>query len=1028
VVALGQDASLPMPSPTSEPPARDQRATLVGGRSARPRGPRLDRRAAIAARGALAGLVGGAAAGAVDFALAAGRAAAFLPSGRGALLAFLIALYGAAGAALGLALAVVGRALFATTDLGRWAERSFAGDGGDGDGAGGVAVSDGRPPSEGAPIGALIVSAATMAVAHGAAARALTLDAIARFRHPGLIAALVGAEAAGLAIVFSASALALAAIIGRLAPVGPRLSHERPSAPAHLAAALVLALVGAAGIVAAVLQRALVTPRLAPWAKALWAAITAPLASLLALALAVAVARALRGRAGPRARRPATTVLAAALALILPGALAAAVAWPTVRQLDLRPFVALAVALAVAALAALRTGASRFRLDARPLALRALVAAALVALPLSAAISIGRADRVRKAASAFTGATAPIVRAIQRAFDLDRDGASSVLGGGDCDDLDRDVHPGAFDWPDDGIDQDCNGHAATVTPPPPRRYAAVPDAVPQRPNVLLLTIDALRADHVGAWGYPRPTTPRLDELARESTRFAHAWAHAPSTRYSVPAILTGRYPSNIVTTLQNWPPRVMPENRLLAEILHDLGYTTGALLSYHYFNRGWGLDQGFDDYDFSLQHLHSIGGDPAKTAGTSARPLADKAVAWIQAHAPKSPTDKPFFLWAHFYDTHFMFERHPELPESNFGSTEIDLYDGEIRFTDHHVGRVLDALHDAGLWDSTIIIVTSDHGEGFGEHGLPPSQRHGYHLYRNETDVPLLVRVPGLPARVVDAPVGHVDILPTLLNALRVPADQEPQLLGQSLFGLMTGAAAEPPPPVAGPLGRVVYQEVTYEGPTVRRAVAARGWHFIANVIPDDTRELYDLAADPTEERDRAGTGDSAEATLRAALGEWTDAAALPPNFRDKVAGNIGRSSLNPKETLGDTVGGWFTVEGVDVETPRPRAGETLRLAIHLRGGKRPPDGWRLFTHVIGSDGRRLNADHEPLVGVYPITRLGAGTWLRDPVEVALPPGWPPGPTRVEIGAWRGAERAPIVGPHSTPDRSVRVATVEIQP
>jgi len=988
-----------MPSPTSEPPARD-------------------RRAAIAARGALAGLAGGVAAGAVDFVLAAGRASAFLPTGRGALLAFLVALYGAAGAALGLAVAVVGRALYAGTDLGRWAERGFAVD---------APPPGPRPPSEGAPLGALIVAAATMAAVQGAAVRAITLDALARFRHPGLIAALVGAEAAGLAVACAVGALALAAIVGRLAPVGPRVSLERPSAPAHLAAALVLALLGAAGAVAAILQPALVAPRVLPATKALRAAIAAPIASLVALGLAVAVARALRPRAGARARRPSTTLAAAALALALPAALAAALFWPTVRQLDLRPFVALALALVVAAVAALRAGAARFRLDARPIALRAAVAVALVALPLAASISIGRADRVRKAASAFTGATAPVVRVIQRAFDLDRDGASSVLGGGDCDDLDRDVHPGAFDWPDDGIDQDCNGHEATVTPPAPRRYAAVPDAVPQRPNVLLLTLDALRADHVGAWGYARPTTPRLDALARESTRFAHAWAHAPSTRYSVPAILTGRYPSNIVTTLQNWPPRVMPENRLLAEILHDLGYSTGALLSYHYFNRGWGLDQGFDDYDFSLQTLHSVGGDPAKTSGSSAKPLADKAVAWIEAHAPKSPTDKPFFLWAHFYDTHFMFERHPELPESNFGSTEIDLYDGEIRWTDHHVGRVLDAVRAAGLWDSTIIIVTSDHGEGFGEHGLPPSQRHGYHLYRNETDVPLLVRVPGLPGRVVDAPAGHVDILPTLLNALRVPAEKEPQLLGQSLFGLMTGAS-DLPPPVAGDLGRVVYQEVTYEGPTVRRAVAASGWHYIANVVPDDTRELYDLGGDPTEERDRAGTGDAAERTLRAALGEWTDAAALPPNFREKVSGNLGRSSLNPKEVLGDDIGGWFTVEGVDVETPRARAGDVVKLAIHLRGGTRPPDGWRMFTHVIGADGRRINADHEPLLNIYPITRLGAGTWLRDPVEIALPPGWPAGPTRIEIGAWRGGDRAPVRGPHATPDRSVRVATIEITP
>ena len=167
---------------------------------------------------------------------------------------------------------------------------------------------------------------------------------------------------------------------------------------------------------------------------------------------------------------------------------------------------------------------------------------------------------MRKAAASFTGATGPLVSALQKATDLDRDGYSSILGGGDCDDFDRDVHPGAFDWPDDGIDQDCNGHEATLAATPIAPFAAVPASLPPDLNVVLITIDALRADHVGAYGYARPTTPRLDQLARESALFVDAWSHAPSTRYSIPAILTGRYPSTIAQDARlHWPPQYCPK-------------------------------------------------------------------------------------------------------------------------------------------------------------------------------------------------------------------------------------------------------------------------------------------------------------------------------------------------------------------------------------------------------------------------------------------------------------------------------------
>jgi arylsulfatase A-like enzyme len=600
-----------------------------------------------------------------------------------------------------------------------------------------------------------------------------------------------------------------------------------------------------------------------------------------------------------------------------------------------------------------------------------------------------------------------------------------VLGGGDCDDFDREVHPGAFDWPDDGVDQDCNGHQATLTTPAPAPFAAVPASVPAQPNVVLITIDALRADHLGAYGYSRPTTPRLDALAKQSALFLDAWAHAPSTRYSIPAILTGRYPSAIATDARlHWPPQILPSNRLLAEILKDRGYYTGATASYGgsgYFEPGWGVAQGFDEFDTHLKALHSLAGDPSNTRGTSSRQLADLDIAWIAKHK-----DQKFFFWSHFYDTHFGFERHPDMPESNFGDREIDLYDGEIRFTDFHIGRVLDALKAAGLWDKTIVIVTADHGDGFGEHGIPPSQRHGYHLYENETKVPLIIHVPGLPPRVVRTPVGHVDIVPTLLNLVGGHAGDEPTLLGRSRLGLMTGAAPDD-------LGGEVFQEVTYEGPssrydgTQKRAVVTHDWHLIRNVVPEGTTELYRRRDDAAEDHDLAGVGLPAERTLSTRLAAWMDALALPPDFARRVAGNVQTRPYAPKQPLGDDLGGWLVVDGADVVTPVVQPGGTLEVDLYLHARAPVPSGWHLVTHVVGA-GRMLNADHEPVENTYPLRKLRPGTFLRARVRVTLPASWPAGPLTMRVGLWQGPTRARATGAPAGADNAVDVAHLSVAP
>ena len=224
--------------------------------------------------------------------------------------------------------------------------------------------------------------------------------------------------------------------------------------------------------------------------------------------------------------------------------------------------------------------------------------------------------------------------------------------------------------------------------------------------------------------------------------------------------MTGRPPSQVAWDTSVWWPALAPGNRTVAEILRDRGFHTGALLNYHYFDRVRRMDQGFHDYDNSNSRLHQ-GGDPASTHGSSSREQADAAIAYLQRHAGER-----LFLWVHFYDPHFEYERHPGT--TFFGTDKQALYDHEIRFTDDQIARVIAKLRELGLYDRTIVAVTGDHGEGFGEHGI---DFHGYHLYAAQTRVPWLLRVPGLPPRRVKTPVGHIDLVPTLANLVNAPAE-----------------------------------------------------------------------------------------------------------------------------------------------------------------------------------------------------------------------------------------------------------------
>ena len=640
-----------------------------------------------------------------------------------------------------------------------------------------------------------------------------------------------------------------------------------------------------------------------------------------------------------------------------------------------------------------------------------LTAAGLGTALILSALLTSESEPARKA-TAHAGLVGPVLAAARRLIDLDRDGYSPLLGGGDCDDGDASVHPGVLDFPDDGVDQDCDGRDATAAVLAPRPLAAVPDAVPRDLNLLLITIDTVRADHLGCYGYGRPTSPALDALAREGGFFVNGWAHAPSTRYSMPAIATGRWPSAITWDESIWWPRLAPSMRTVAEALKGAGYFTGAYYSFDYFALGdhRGFERGVDDYRADRANLHRAVNGPMESRGTSSREMADDAIAFFEQHR----ADK-FFLWVHFYDPHLSYEPHAEvLP---FGEQRMDLYDGEIRFTDLHVGRVLARLKELGLWGRTAVVVTGDHGEGFGEHGVT---EHGFDLYTAQTKVPLIVRVPGLPPRRVLAPAGHVDIAPTLLNLARGAA--EPRFLGRSLVPELAGQGEPPPPPV--------FQEVTSERGK-KRALVTADWHVIWNWTPENTTECYDLRADPTKRRDLWGRAAAAPCVgLKRELQGMVSALSVPPEAAARLRESVfppGAAAPPMASAVGATVGDVVSIVGAGVNPQLVSPGAEVEAKILFQCLRPVTGGWRFFFHLLGPNGLFRNLDHVPVDGALPVEAWRKGQRILDRLKIGTG-GLPAGEYHLIVGLYRGPERLPVT-PLAASDgnKAARVATFRVQ-
>ncbi|MBM4269597.1 MAG: DUF1501 domain-containing protein [Deltaproteobacteria bacterium] len=422
----------------------------------------------------------------------------------------------------------------------------------------------------------------------------------------------------------------------------------------------------------------------------------------------------------------------------------------------------------------------------------------------------------------------------------------------------------------------------------------------KRPNLLLISVDTLRADHLGSYGYRLPTSPNLDRLASQGVRFADATASWPKTWPSMATLLTGKHPQT--TGVRYKPQRPLPAvHETLAEVLGRAGYVTGAVVANANLARVFSFDQGFDRFveswlaEFEKQ---TGSGKFENRAGlvkryTNATIVTDQGIALLDELA----RDEPFFLWLHYIDPHGPYVPPPEyadlfrgeypaeiVPEDDLpryqrqkrgetGETIRNLsfyvaqYDREIRYFDDQLARLLADLERRGLRDDTLVVLTADHGESLVEDGY--FLEHGRGPYQPTAHVPLIFVLPGrVPSgRVVEEPVGLIDVTPTLLDLLGVPHPEGVQ--GRSLAGAIAGDAKEGGTPAyvfmeSG--NRVPSQLVVRKGPwklTRMRSDADRRY------FDRDTVELYDLRTDPEEEKNVRDENPSVVAELLAELRRW---------------------------------------------------------------------------------------------------------------------------------------------------------------
>jgi arylsulfatase A-like enzyme/Flp pilus assembly protein TadD len=397
-----------------------------------------------------------------------------------------------------------------------------------------------------------------------------------------------------------------------------------------------------------------------------------------------------------------------------------------------------------------------------------------------------------------------------------------------------------------------------------------------RPDVLLITLDTTRADHLSAYGYPLPTTPVLDGLAGEGFLFTRAYTTNPITLPAHSSMLTGTYPL-FHGVRDNGTYVLRDDVTTLAEVLSSQGYDTGAFVASFVLDSRFGLTQGFGLYDDDVGTDWTREEVAARTPQTFGFPerkaslLTAAANRWL-----RRPRRRPYFAWLHYFDPHYPLNP-PEPHRSRFAED----YDAEIAFADEQIGQVLQTLKQRGTYENTLIVVVGDHGEGLMDHS---ELSHSLLIFDSTMHVPLIVKLPGpkTPARRVEALSSVVDVMPTILSVLGIAVPRDVQ--GQSLLPALKGAPADE--------RRAIYMESLLarltSGWGELRGIRIGGEKLIWGPKPrlyrvaDDPGEVYDLAA-----REPA-TVARLEKELQGALRTWSRPTA-PASVAAPDADTVGR-------------------------------------------------------------------------------------------------------------------------------------------
>ena len=379
-------------------------------------------------------------------------------------------------------------------------------------------------------------------------------------------------------------------------------------------------------------------------------------------------------------------------------------------------------------------------------------------------------------------------------------------------------------------------HTAGLTASPSGRWLAVDagsaeaavakNGRPSGPlNVMIIFLDALRGDM--PWqGYKRPIAPNLTKFAEKSVVYPRAYSVSSYTAKCMGAVLSGRYPS----TLYRGPrffTKYSKANVFFPELLQEQGRHTMAIQAHGYFNRRNQLCQGFDIW----QIVPGLKWDAETDRNVTGPKMTEMAIELLGD--PKN-TSKPFLMWLHYMDPHDKYVVHKGVPR--FGGRARDLYDGEVYFTDQQVQKLFDFCKKQPWWKKTVVIITGDHGEAFGEHGM---YKHAFALWEELTHVPLIIHGPNINPRRIQARRSHIDFAPTVLDLMGVEVPKT--MVGKSMVPELYGAEPDNREPILLDLPADIYNPPT-------RAIIYGDFKLLED--PGPRYKLFNLATDPGEGRD----------------------------------------------------------------------------------------------------------------------------------------------------------------------------------